>query len=217
LDEIGENQMAFIKQKNPQVVNEDERAAPRDFEGLCSELDNENQTARRWAARDLGQFPQASARLVSRLKIEDNANVRTAILDTLAQISDDIAITGIVECLRSDEASLRNEAIEVLKNIPEQVAPIIDSLLNDDDSDVRIFAVNILESLHHEDVEKWLIQVIEHDDHVNVCATAVDLLSEVGTEIAVKALENLKIRFADEPYICFTTDLALKRLGQGDR
>ncbi len=209
--------MAFIKQTAPQVVNEDERTASRDFDGLCAELNNENQTARRWAARDLVQFSQASAPLVARLKIEAHPNVRTAILDTLAQIGDEQAITGIVECLRSDEASLRNEAIEVLKNIPEQVAPIIDSLLNDSDSDVRIFAVNILESLHHEDVEKWLIQVIEQDEHVNVCATAVDLLSEVGTELSLNALEHLKIRFADEPYICFSVELALKRIGQGDR
>jgi hypothetical protein len=209
--------MAFIKQTAPQVVNEDERAAPRDFDGLCAELNNENQTARRWAARDLAQFSQASATLVARLKIEEHPNVRTAILDSLAQIGDEQAIAGVVECLRSDEASLRNEAIEVLKNIPEQVAPIIDSLLSDHDSDVRIFAVNILESLHHDDVEKWLIQVIEHDDHLNVCATAVDLLSEVGTELSLNALENLKIRFADEPYIGFSVDLALKRIGQGDR
>jgi HEAT repeat protein len=207
--------MAFVKKTAPEIVNEDERAAPRDFDGLCQELNNENQTARRWAARDLAQFSQASAVLVSRLKIEDHPTVRTAILDTLAQIGDEQGISGIVACLRSDEASLRNEAIEVLKNIPEQVAPIIDSLLNDKDSDVRIFAVNILESLHHEDVEKWLVQVIEHDDHVNVCATAVDLLSEVGTEFSLNALEHLKIRFADEPYICFSADLALKRIGQG--
>jgi HEAT repeat protein len=208
--------MAFIKQTAPQVLNDDERAAPRDFDGLCQELNNENQTARRWAARDLGQFPQASAALVARLKIEEHPNVRTAILDTLATLGDDIAVSGLVSCLRSDEASLRNEAIEVLKNVPEQVAPIIDNLLTDDDSDVRIFAVNILESLHHQDVEKWLIQVIEYDEHINVCATAVDLLSEVGTEQSIKALENLKIRFSDEPYICFTVDLALKRVGEGD-
>ena len=210
--------MALIKQqKIAEEITQDERATPRNFEGLCDELNSENQTARRWAVRDLAQYPQASVALVSRLKIEDHPTVRTAILDTLAQLGDDVAISGIVECLRSDEASLRNEAIEVLKNIPEQVAPIIDALLNDADSDVRIFAVNILESLHHEDVEKWLIRVIEHDEHLNVCATAVDLLSEVGTELSLNALQQLKIRFSEEPYICFSVDLALKRIGQGDQ
>lgn len=208
--------MAFIKQKAPQIVNEDERSAPRDFEGLCLELNNENFQARRWAVRDLANYPESSEALVARLEIETNTSVRTALLDTLAQLGDAKAIYGLANCLRSDDASLRNEAIEVLKTQPEKVAPIIECLLADDDSDVRIFAVNILESLRHKDVEKWLINVIEKDPHLNVCATAVDLLSEIGTELSIKALENLKIRFLDEPYICFTVDLALQRIQQGE-
>jgi HEAT repeat protein len=209
--------MALVKQTDPQILNEDERTAQRDFDGLCQELNNENQVARRWAVRDLAQFPEASAALVARLKIEEHPNVRTAILDTLAILGDDIAVAGLVSCLRSDEASLRNEAIEVLKNVPEQVSPVIDSLLTDEDSDVRIFAVNILESLNHQDVEKWLVQVIAQDEHINVCGTAADLLSEVGTEQSINALKNLKRRFLDDPYICFTVDLALKRVGGGEQ
>jgi hypothetical protein len=76
----------------------------------------------------------------------------------------------------------------------------------------RIFAVNILESLRHPDVETWLIEVLETDTHVNVCATAVDLLAEVGTSAARKALLALKERFRDEPYIQFAADLSLRRI-----
>jgi HEAT repeat protein len=107
---------------------------------------------------------------------------------------------------------LRNEAIEAMKNLPDAVAPIMAGLLADPDPDVRIFAVNILESLRHPDVEQWLIEVISEDEHINVCATAVDLLGEVGSEAAVPALEALKARFPNEPYIVFSADLALKRI-----
>jgi len=86
------------------------------------------------------------------------------------------------------------------------------SLLNDPDPDVRIFAVNILESLCHPDVEQWLIDVIRDDAHINVCATAVDLLGEVGSEQALPALQSLKERFTDEPYIQFAADLAINRI-----
>jgi len=48
--------------------------------------------------------------------------------------------------------------------------------------------------------------------HVNVCATAVDLLGEVGSEAAHEPLGRLKVRYADEPYIQFAADLALKRI-----
>jgi NAD/NADP transhydrogenase alpha subunit len=77
---------------------------------------------------------------------------------------------------------------------------------------VRIFADNVLESLCHPEVEAWLIEVIEKDTHVNACATAVDLLGEVGTEAAIEPLARLKARFTDEPYIQFAADLALKRI-----
>jgi HEAT repeat protein len=107
---------------------------------------------------------------------------------------------------------LRNEAIEAMKQLPDAVAPIMRDLLNDASSDMRIFAVNILESLKHPDVELWLREVIENDAHVNVCATAVDLLGEVGSKEALESLRHLKLRFANEPYIQFAADLAIKRI-----
>lgn len=211
--------MAFIKKTvTPiQCTEHDQRHSERNFADLVAELGAENETARRWAVRDLTPVPDASQPLVARLAYEESASVRAAILNALAQIGDHDAIMGLINCLRSEDASLRNEAIEVLKAIPQHVEPIIHTLLNDIDSDVRIFAVNILESLRHRDVEKWLIEVIEKDAHINVCATAVDLLSEVGTEQALPALKQLKIRFKDDPYICFTTDLALKRIEDGSQ
>ena len=107
---------------------------------------------------------------------------------------------------------MRNEAIEAMKQLPDEVAPIIHGLLADSDPDVRIFAVNILESLRHPDVESWLIEVIETELNVNVCGTALDLLSEVGTDAALEPLARFKARFSDEPYIQFAADLALSRI-----
>jgi len=50
---------------------------------------------------------------------------------------------------------------------------------------------------------------------VNVCATAVDLLGEVGSRDALEPLLRLKARFAKEPYIQFAADLAIKRILEG--
>jgi hypothetical protein len=61
-------------------------------------------------------------------------------------------------------------------------------------------------------VENWLLQVIDVDDHVNVCGTAVDLLGEVGGAASLESLLRLKVRFADEPYIQYAADLAIKRI-----
>jgi HEAT repeat protein len=86
------------------------------------------------------------------------------------------------------------------------------SLLSDLDPDLRIFAVNILESRCDPNVEQMLIGVIEQDINVNVCATAIDLLCELGTEAALDPILRLKKRFPSEAYLQFAADLALKRI-----
>jgi len=204
--------MAFVKKKAAEPVYEDERKQKRDCSGLLAELSAPNPTARRWAARDLVDYPENAASLIERLKVEPEVSVREVILTTLAQQEDVTVAAGLLECLRSDDAARRYEAIEALAQMPAAIAPIIRGLLCDPDPDARIFAVNILASLRHPDVETWLIQVIETDPHVNVCATAVDQLSEVGTEAALEPLAQLSSRFAEEPYILFAADMALKRI-----
>jgi HEAT repeat protein len=204
--------MAFIKTKPSQPVGADERTKPRDCASLLAALGDASPRTRRWAARDLADCPPASAALVDRLLIEEDISVREAILTTLTSWGDAAAVAGLVECLRSEDAARRNEAIEAMKQLPDEVATIMRGLLADADPDVRIFAVNILESLRHSEVEAWLIEVIETDPHLNVCATAVDLLGEVGSKASREPLVRLRARFAGEPYIQFAADLALKRI-----
>jgi len=204
--------MAFIKKQNTESVVQEDRKQTRECPDLLAGLEDDNPTTRRWAARDIVNCQDVASALVDRLKREGNLSVREVILTTLTRLGDSTAVAGLVDCLRSEDAALRNEAIEAMKQLPDEVAPIMQGLLVDPDPDVRIFAVNILESLRHPDVESWLIEVIETDAHVNVCATALDLLSEVGTAWALEPLARLKVRFADEPYIQFAADLALRRI-----
>ena len=204
--------MAFIKKQTSEPINEDERTQPRDCENLVIQLDSPDPVARRWAARDLADCPEASSALVSRLNRESDMSVRELILSSLTSLGDEVAVAGLIECLRSEDVGLRNESIEVMKHLPDEVSPIMLNLLVDEDVDVRIFAVNILESLRHPDVEAWLIEVIEHDQNVNVCATALDLLVEVGSKDAEQPITRLKARFTEEPFIQFAADLALKRI-----
>jgi HEAT repeat protein len=204
--------MAFIKKTTSEIIDQDERKRERDCTSLLVQLSDADPSARRWAAKDLVDCPGVSGALIERLQLEESASVREIILTTLTKRGDEAAVDGLIECLRSEDASLRNEAIEAMKLLPDAVAPIMGGLLTDADPDVRIFAVNVLESLRHEKVEEWLKEVIERDPHVNVCATAVDLLGEVGTPYSREALENLKARFPDQPYIRFAADLALKRI-----
>ena len=206
--------MAFIKKTGTPVTGDEARKGARDSAGLVAQLTDVDPAVRRWAARDLQAYPEATSALVARLQSEDDVSVREIILTSLTRLGGAVAVAGLVDCLRSENAQLRNEAIEAMKELPDEVSPIMDGLLVDEDADVRIMAVNILESLRHPRVEAWLIEVIERDPVVNVCGTAVDLLGEVGTPASQVALTHLKQRFASEPYIQFAADLALKRIGK---
>lgn len=206
--------MPIVKKQKSEQIEKDERKQARDCLSLIAQLSDSNPTARRWAARDLLECPGASDALVERLSLESDVSVREIILTTLTRLGDEAAVRGLIDCLRSEDVSLRNEAIEAMKQLPDEVAPIMRTLLTDQDSDVRIFAVNILESLRHPQVEEWLIEVIECDSHLNVCGAAVDLLGEAGTSRSLDALEGLKQRFADEPYIQFAAALAMKHIGR---
>lgn len=203
--------MALIKSDRidrpmPKATQADEEAA------LLQQLVSADVPKRRHAASKLAAHPYACAMLLARLDCEPDRTVRAVLLSSLTRMGNEEAARGLAACLRSEDANLRNDAVEALKALPAQTAPLMTQLLSDPDCDVRILAINILESLRHADVERWLSEVIERDDEVNVCGTAVDLLCEVGTGACVPSLHRLKSRFAREPYIQFAADLALRRI-----
>jgi HEAT repeat protein len=204
--------MGLVKQKIIQLAERGKPNDERNCDVLAAALEDGDAAGRRQAAREIARCPDAAKTLVNRLKLEEDLSVREAILSTLLRLNDTVAVSGLVDCLRSEDVALRNEAIEAFKQMGSEVDSILHSLLADPDPDVRIFAVNILDSQRHPKAESWLIKVIEQDSHINVCATAVDLLCEVATETAVDPLIRLKARFASEPYIQFAADLALKRI-----
>jgi HEAT repeat protein len=181
-------------------------------EELAADLEVSAAAARRHAAQEITSCLDAATALVSRVKREENTNVREAILNSLLRLHDPSIGIGLGDCLRSEDAALHNNIIETFKELGGEVAPILLSLLDDLDPDVRIYVVNILNSERRPDVEKCLIEVIEQDVHASVCAMAVDLLCEVGTEAAIEPLLHLKARFAHEAYIQFAANLTLKRI-----
>ncbi|BAU22815.1 hypothetical protein THC_0419 [Caldimicrobium thiodismutans] len=196
-------------------IKEERRSIERNFENLIVQLSSENPKERRWAVRDLIQYKEkASGYLIAQLMKEKDISVREIIISSLITIGDELAIEGLINCLKSDDAHLRNSAIFALSQLPEKVSPYIEKLLNSPEPDMRIFAINILENFKHPDVVKWLTYVIETDNNVNVCGVALNLLAEVETKDAIPAIKKVKEKFKDEQYIQFVADLALKRINE---
>jgi HEAT repeat protein len=190
----------------------EEREYPRDFEGLAAQLADADPSVRRWAARDLAAFPQAAARLCARLVEEHDASVRAVIFSSASQLGGPGVVEAILPLLRSEDAGLRNGAIEVLSGLPEAVAPRIEALLSDADSDVRIFTVNLLGNLPHPKVPQWLGRVLQRETEPNVIGAAIEVLVEVGGPELRAALQDTRARFADDPFIAFAADVAIERI-----
>ncbi|RWX81844.1 HEAT repeat domain-containing protein [Neorhizobium lilium] len=175
-------------------------------------LGSELPEVRQSALSGLVEYPEAAAVLCRQFESEQDAATRDMIAVVLSRMGGAQTVEGLLPLLRSDNATLRNSVIGILKELPAEVAPHMEALLDNPDSDVRILVVNVLESLRHPKVEDWLIAVISVDAHVNVVATALDLLREVGTDAALPALGGVTTRFPDEPFIAFAVNNALKQI-----
>jgi HEAT repeat protein len=206
--------MPIIKKTQAPKESDETRNHRRDLAGLLVELDDENPLARRWAARDLVNYPAACAALIARLSAERNNSVREVLFTSLTCIGSKEAVLGMITCLRSEDAGLRNEAIEAIKQLPDVVAPLMYDLLADTDPTMRLFAVSILVSLAHPGVEQWLLALLQRETDVNVCAAALDVLVEIGSPVSQPAIEAVRSLFPDEPYIQFVALLALQRIGK---
>lgn len=208
--------MPIMKPKTREPSEADDAPnGPRPLAELVGGLTSRDHAVRLGAVRSLGTQGGTPAIdvLCQHLVIDSDRSTRDVIAVELARLGGEAVVEGLMPLLRSDDAALRNIAIDILKELPTDVAPRMEALLDDPDPDVRIFLVNVLEALRHPSVEDWLVAVITMDTNVNVVGTALDLLNEVGSTASVPALRAAIARFPDEPFVTFSAENALRRIG----
>jgi len=185
---------------------------PDDAAGWSLLLQDDSPAVRAEAAAAMATWPECAVTLGAHLLDETDERVRQALFTSLTRLADDQAAAALLPLLRSEEPRLRNGAIEALGSMPEAVGPRITTLLHDGDPDVRIFTVNLLGELRHEQVLPWLLHVLGHDPAVNVVAAAIEVLVEIGAPEHASALRAARQRFAGDPFIGFACDLAIERM-----
>jgi len=170
----------------------------------------------RWnAARALGADPASVASLAAALSTEPVPRVREAIMTALMRIGNEESVKALLPYLREQDAARRGAAIEALQALPDVTAPFLSALLQDADSDVRILAVELVRTMPAAEATRLLCEVLAHEPHPNVCASAIDALAEVGTRDALPALEACARRFADTPFLPFAISIAVARISNG--
>jgi HEAT repeat protein len=204
--------MPLIKRTDAPAQTADDTKASVD--ALLTDLKSLDPSLRRGAARGLTEHPDTAAQLCSALAAEPQESVRESILTALIRIGTKPAATGLLPFLDSEDAGLRNGAIEALKTMPDAVAEHVDDIFSGS-SDVRIFGVEILGALAHPESPRLLMRIIAEDNEINVCAAAVEALADCGVDAAVAPLSALLERFPNEPFLEFSVRTALARIANG--
>lgn len=179
-------------------------------------LDSPDADSRWTAARALAGQADAVPALAAALGREAIPRVREAIMTALIRIGNPASIEVLLPYLRSQDAGVRAAAIEALQALPEAIAPFMPPLLRDGDSDVRLLATELARNMEAAEATRLLCELIEHEHHPNVCAAAIDVLTEVGTPEALPTLERCAARFAATPFLPFAISVAMNRIsGEG--
>jgi HEAT repeat protein len=175
-------------------------------------------TEERWAAaRDLATEPTGVGALGAALGGETDPRVREAIFTGLVRHGGADALDAVLPHLRSDDAGLRTGALDALRAMPDAAAPRLSELLADSDADVRILACELVRYRPAAEAGALLAPVLARDREVNVCASAVDVLAEVGGPDILPALHTCAARFPDEAFLRFAIKVAADRIGAPPR
>lgn len=180
---------------------------PASIEALRSGSDDDRWSAARAAASD----PDAAAALADAVALERNPRVREAMFTSLSRIDTPASVEALLPLLRSDDSALRTGALDALRAM-KVVRPYVADLTRDPDSDVRLLACELVRTLPSEDASALLCALLDAEREPNVCASAVEVLAEVGGADALPALARCKERFGAVPFLAFSITVTADRI-----
>ncbi|WP_031388196.1 HEAT repeat domain-containing protein [Desulfonatronum thiodismutans] len=164
----------------------------------------------REAAQDAGDYgcEEAISGLITLLQ-NPNLGVQEAADLALRQLGGVQAVSGLCPLLRTEDAQVRNLAMDILREVGNQDINTIVALLSDDDVDIRIFASDILGSTRNILAVPHLCQALLHDSEVNVRYQAAVSLGSLGFAEAVQCLNQA---LSDEEWVQFSVIEALLKI-----
>ena len=169
---------------------------------LIADLKSVDSITKKYAAEDLGELrdDRAISHLIDLFEDEE-ISVQEAAVEAIIKIGGSDAVRKVAPLLRSERASVRNMASDILSHIGEEAIDELSVLIHDNDHDVRKFAVDILGLIGSTEATKKIIEALE-DKHINVVCGAVEALGNIGDKYALDALIKL-LETAEDPWLQF--------------
>jgi HEAT repeat protein len=180
--------------------------------GVLAALASANADERWAAARAAPSAKVQAAALATALRKETEPRVREALFTSLARIGTTESAHELLALLRSDNANLRTGALDALRMMVDEVRELLPKLLSDRDADIRILSCELTRGLPGEEATALLCTVLAGEQEANVCAAAIEVLTEVGTPEALPALVECERRFRGSPFLAFAIQVATDRI-----
>ncbi len=161
-----------------------------DLETIGKQLNAPDEEERRLAVIALARHPLGNTREFFFTAMGDGSwRVRKEAVNTLLSISlDDASVDGLIGLLASSEnAGLRNSAVEALERLESRWVPLLLERLRDPDQDVRKFVADILGNIGDRSAIPALVEALRDPD-ANVSAAAAENLGKIGDPRAVASL-----------------------------
>ncbi len=205
--------MALIKNHQKQEIEELPKLSNLE-EAIVYFESNDELEKKDYAVEEISKLEGGWTYLIKYIEDEDaNKEVSTKIATILANLDPQEApIEQIMDLLKLDNAYVRNLGISILRDFGNAIKYYIVKFLIGDDRDLRIFAINVLGDVDFAESRDMLIELLEHEDDINVAMTAVDYMAEIGKEEDIELLESLKDRFDGDFYAEFAVDSAIKSI-----
>jgi HEAT repeat protein len=141
---------------------------------------------------------------------DDDWWVRKETVRKLLAYPEDLYLSDLEKWLRNGEdAILRNASMETYKELGERALLSLVFFLRDEDSDVRIFAANVLGDIKSPIALQALVKAVQDRDD-NVRIAVVEALGKIGDTRAVDLLTAL---LGDMPWTAMAAIEALGKIG----
>lgn len=167
----------------------------------------------RWAAARAATDVEGTIdTLATALRTESDARVREAIFSSLARFDSRESAEALLSALRSDDAMLRSGALDAMRVMTQGLVDLLPAMLADDDVDVRILSCELARGLPNSQGASLLYPLLDRETDVNVCAAAIDVITEIGGPDAVAPLTRCAKRFENSPFLIFAATIAVDRI-----
>ncbi|MBC7189465.1 HEAT repeat domain-containing protein [Candidatus Aerophobetes bacterium] len=171
---------------------------------------SKDEEERRKAAHLLGDLKDKRGVEILIILLQDPCSaVREAASYALKKIGGEEVIKKLISLIYSEEAYIRNTAIEILEEIGEEGVEDIASLLKDKDHDIRKFACDMLGNVKSPRAVSYLISTLD-DYHINVACAACEALGNIRDKAATGALIRVITQKKDKWLTCY----AIEALGK---